>query len=78
MLSSRHVEKLLVLRTSAPKTPAGREQKRAAAVKARVPMDGRMVVCVCRREALSGQADQTPKLLTSSRPDGGVVESRQR
>lgn len=61
-LSSKHVVKPLVLKTSAPKTPAGRQEKRAAAVKARVPMDGRMVVCVCRRKALSGQADQTPKL----------------
>jgi hypothetical protein len=58
------VVKELVLKTSAPSTPKGRVLKRAAAVKARMPVVGRMVVCISRRKAFEALADQSPKLLT--------------
>lgn len=55
-LLSKHVEKELVLKTSAPSTPKGRVEKRAAAVKARMPVVGRIVVCICRRNAFEALA----------------------
>lgn len=66
-LSSRHVEKELVVKMSEPSTPKGRVMKSAAAVRARMPVVGRIVVllvCICGRNAFGALADQTPKLLT--------------
>jgi hypothetical protein len=50
-IKSRHVEKELVVRISVPSTPKGRALKMAAAVKARMPVVGRMVVCICIMQA---------------------------
>jgi len=50
-LLSKHVEKELVVKISVPSTPKGRVEKRAAAVRARMPVVERMLVCICRRNA---------------------------